>query len=71
MIFLMRTGFALREAGNTRLKNLQAILFKNVFDIGFATLMWWFTGYAFAYGTNKGRFLGAGTNDFATSTFEQ
>lgn len=65
----MRTGFALREAGNTRLKNLQSILFKNVFDIGFATCMWWFLGYGFAFGSDKGMFLG--DTNFATSYFER
>lgn len=30
--------------------------------------MWWFTGYAFAYGRDKGMFLGV--SNFATRYFE-
>ena len=57
-VFLMRLGFAFREAGMCRLKNVQAVLFKNFFDACVQTSMWWFVGYAFAWGEDTGTFIG-------------
>ena len=50
LVFLMQTGFAMLCAGSIRAKNAQNILLKNLLDACVGAIMWWATGYAFAYG---------------------
>ncbi|MBN1427067.1 MAG: ammonium transporter [Anaerolineae bacterium] len=65
LVFWMQAGFAFVEAGLTRSKNTTNILFKNLVDFVFATLAFWFFGYAFMFGTSAGGFIG--TSDFFIS----
>jgi len=50
LVFWMHAGFSLLEAGSIRKKNVQNILFKNMLNVMVTTLLWWFWGYAFAFG---------------------
>jgi len=45
-----QTRAATAGAGSIRAKNAQNILLKNVMDACIGAIMWWATGYAFAYG---------------------
>ena len=74
LVFLMQTGFAMLCAGSIRAKNAQNILLKNLLDACVGAIMWWATGYAFAYGEtadqgHSKRFIG---NDlfFLSNGFE-
>jgi len=49
LIMIMQAGFALVEAGNCRVKNVQSILLKNLTDVAVGTLGWWIFGWSFAY----------------------
>ena len=68
LVFLMQAGFAFLEAGCVREKSVQNILIKNVLDICACTLVWWFVGYGFAYGDDKGNFIGE--SKFASEGFD-
>lgn len=59
LVFFMQCGFAFLEAGNVRYKNVLITLFKNCIDVCCGTLCWWLVGYAFAFGDDRGRFIGA------------
>lgn len=62
LVFWMHAGFSMLEAGSIRLKNVRNILFKNMLNVLITTLVWWFWGYAFAYGTDKtSGFIGGST----------
>merc|ERR1712151_883305 len=62
LVFWMHCGFSLLEAGSIRQKNVQNILFKNILNVVLTTLIWFLWGYAFAYGDDSSRFLGAKDN---------
>lgn len=59
LVFFMQLGFAFLEAGSVRYKNVLTTLFKNCIDVCFGTLFWWLVGFAFAFGDDRGRFIGA------------
>lgn len=59
LIFLMQSGFMILEAGTSRYKNYVSSLIKNLLDICLTTAAWWICGYAFAFGTSNGRFIGS------------
>ena len=50
IVFFMQTGFALLESGSIRAKNNDYILLKNIMDACVVGMVWWATGYGFAYG---------------------
>ncbi|WP_236587790.1 ammonium transporter [Tumebacillus amylolyticus] len=50
LVFLMQAGFALLEAGVTRMKNAGHIAGKNVLSFAIATLVFWAVGFAFSFG---------------------
>ena len=50
IVFFMQTGFALLEAGSIRMKNNDYILLKNLMDACVCGMVWWATGYGFAFG---------------------
>jgi len=62
LVMFMQAGFAMLEAGSVRSKSAGAVLMKNLLDVCIGTMMWYFVGYAFAYGgrdSNPSDFGGA------------
>ena len=58
LVFFMQPGFALCEAGFTRSKNTANILFKNFVDFMFGSILFWFLGFGFMFGSNGEGFIG-------------
>ncbi len=58
LVLFMQAGFALVEAGLTRAKNVANIMMKNLMDMCIAFIAFWAVGYAFAYGSDAGGFIG-------------
>ena len=58
LVFFMQPGFALCEAGFTRSKNTANILFKNFVDFMFGSLLFWFVGFGFMFGSDGVGFIG-------------
>lgn len=56
LVFFMQPGFALVEAGFTRVKNTANILMKNLVDFMFGSLLYWFIGFGLMFGV--GGFVG-------------
>ena len=56
LVFFMQPGFALVEAGFTRVKNTAIILMKNFVDFMFGSLLYWFIGFGLMFGA--GGFIG-------------
>ena len=50
LVFFMRAGFALCEAGMTRAKNTGNILMKNLMDFCIGTPVYWFIGFGIMFG---------------------
>ena len=67
LVFFMQPGFALCEAGFTRSKNTANILFKNVVDFTFGSLLFWFIGFGLMFGNNGEGFVG--TPNFGDLSF--
>ena len=59
LVFFMQPGFALCEAGFTRSKNTANILMKNFVDFMFGSLLFWFVGFGFMFGSDGAGFIGA------------
>lgn len=57
LVFFMQAGFALVEAGFTRSKNSNNILFKNLMDYVIGTIAFWLVGFGLMFGTKNG-FIG-------------
>ena len=53
LVFFMQPGFALVEAGFTRVKNTANILMKNFVDFMFGSLLYWFIGFGLQCRTRK------------------
>lgn len=58
LVFFMQPGFALCEAGFTRSKNTANILFKNFVDFMIGSVMFWFIGFGFMFGSDGQGFIG-------------
>ena len=58
LVFAMQGAFAFLEAGSVRAKNTTNILVKNTVDTALGALIYWATGFAFAYGGNGNGFIG-------------
>ena len=58
LVFFMQPGFALCEAGFTRGKNTANILFKNFVDFMVGSLLFWFIGFGFMFGSDGAGFVG-------------
>lgn len=56
LVFWMQPGFALVEAGFTRVKNTANILMKNLLDFAIGSLLFWMVGFGFMFGA--GEFIG-------------
>jgi Amt family ammonium transporter len=59
LVFWMQPGFALCEAGFTRGKNTVNILMKNFVDFMFGSLLFFFLGFGFMFGSEGAGFIGA------------
>ena len=59
LVFFMQAGFALVEAGLTRAKNVVNIFAKNIADAIIGVLAFFATGYAFAFGSGGGKWIGS------------
>jgi Amt family ammonium transporter len=59
LVFFMQPGFAYCEAGFTRSKNTTNILFKNFVDFMIGSVVFWFVGFGFMFGSNGKGFVGA------------
>ena len=59
LVFWMQPGFALCEAGFTRSKNTVNILMKNFVDFMFGSLLFFFLGFGFMFGSDGAGFIGA------------
>lgn len=53
LVFFMQPGFALVEAGFTRVKNTANILMKNFVDFMFGSLLYWFIGFGLMFGARR------------------
>lgn len=63
LVFWMHAGFSLLEAGSIRHKNVVSIMFKNILNVIFSSILWWFFGFAFAFGKDTtGGFIGGSGN---------
>ncbi len=58
LVFFMQPGFALCEAGFTRSKNTANILFKNFMDFMIGSVLFWFVGFGFMFGSDGQGFIG-------------
>ena len=58
LVFFMQPGFALCEAGFTRGKNTANILFKNFVDFMIGSVLFWFVGFGFMFGSDGAGFIG-------------
>jgi Amt family ammonium transporter len=58
LVFFMQPGFAFCEAGFARRKNATNVLFKNFVDFMFGSVLFWFIGFGFMYGSNGKGFIG-------------
>ncbi|MCR5243861.1 MAG: ammonium transporter [Bacteroidales bacterium] len=59
LVFWMQPGFALCEAGLTRSKNTVNILMKNFVDFMLGSLLFFFVGFGFMFGSDGAGFIGA------------
>lgn len=59
LVFWMQPGFALCEAGFTRSKNTANILFKNFVDFMLGSILFFFVGFGFMFGSDGAGFIGA------------
>ena len=59
LVFFMQPGFALCEVGFTRSKNTANILFKNFVDFMLGSVLFWFIGFGFMFGSDGAGFIGA------------
>jgi len=58
LVMFMHAGFAMLETGCCRAKNASNVLMKNLVNVSVGTLGWWIFGWAFAYGSQAGSFIG-------------
>jgi len=74
-VFFMQAGFAMLESGTVRAKNVQHIMFKNIMDASFGSVIWFVFGWAFASGEGTNGFIGLSgfclndTTNYATFFF--
>lgn len=58
LVFFMQAGFGMLEAGFTRAKSAVSVLMKNVMDLSFGVIGFFFIGYALMFGDGNA-FMGA------------
>jgi hypothetical protein len=59
LVFFMHAGFAMLSAGALRTKNTRNILISIVMDLTVCAIAWYLCGFAFAFGTDQGGFIGS------------
>ncbi|CAH1215108.1 MULTISPECIES: ammonium transporter [Paenibacillus] len=64
LVFFMQGGFALLEAGSTRMKNAGHIAGKTILTLGISVIAFWAFGFALGFGNGNGFF---GTTGFFLS----
>ncbi|WP_339260276.1 ammonium transporter [Paenibacillus sp. FSL R5-0749] len=64
LVFLMQGGFALLEAGSTRMKNAGHIAGKTILTLGISVIAFWGLGFGLGFGNGNGFF---GTTGFFLS----
>jgi Amt family ammonium transporter len=65
LVFMMQPGFTLLEAGLNPVKNTVHVTFKNMIDLSFGILLYFFVGYSLMYGADASGGLGlVGWNGF-------
>nr|WP_227014057.1 ammonium transporter [Paenibacillus psychroresistens] len=69
LVIFMQAGFALLEAGSTRMKNAGHVAGKTVLTFGICALAFWAIGFGFAFGDGN-NFFGT-TGFFVDGTVEQ
>lgn len=67
IVFFMQAGFALVEAGLTRVKNTVNILMKNLMDFVIGSLIYWAVGFGIMFGANPSGWFG--TDGFFLSDY--
>ena len=59
LIIFMQAGFAMLEAGTVSSNNVQDIVYKNLVDMCIGAIMFFFSGYALAYGDSVSGIFGS------------
>ncbi|KAH9260678.1 hypothetical protein BASA81_001145 [Batrachochytrium salamandrivorans] len=59
LVLFMHAGFAMLSAGALRSKNNRNILLSIIMDLCACALAWYLIGFAFAFGDDRGGFIGA------------
>ena len=59
LVLFMHAGFAMLSAGAIRTKNTKNILISITMDLTVCAVAWYLCGYAFAFGNDKGGFIGS------------
>lgn len=67
LVIFMQAGFALLEAGSTRMKNAGHVAGKTILTFGICALAFWAVGFGFAFGDGNGFF---GTTGFFVTGLE-
>jgi Amt family ammonium transporter len=67
LVIFMQAGFALLEAGSTRMKNAGHVAGKTVLTFGICAIAFWAVGFGFAFGDGNGFF---GTTGFFLTGME-
>ncbi len=57
LVLFMQAGFAVLEAGSTRMKNAGHVAGKTILSLGLASLVFWAVGFAITFGNGNG-FMG-------------
>ncbi|MDY7104628.1 MAG: ammonium transporter [Actinomycetota bacterium] len=71
LVIFMQAGFALLEAGLTRAKNVSNIMMKNLMDFSIAAILFFFVGFAFAFGSDTGGLIGTDGFFLDAGAFDQ
>jgi hypothetical protein len=54
LVLFMQAGFAMLEVGFSRMKNVGTVVAKIVVNLSIASIIYWFVGFAVAFGTASG-----------------
>lgn len=68
LVFFMQAGFALLEAGATRMKNAGHVAGKNILSFALATLAFWAVGFGLSFGDGNAFF---GTTGFFVDVLDE